>query len=453
MRACLRALPVAIAILGAPPAAAQQGEGLLTPPANPVVPNVNGVPIGPYGGLETGAYVARVDDPSAAWFNPAGLSRAKTAQLSGNAGLYQFTTVAPAALPDSGSALQQLPNLVGFVLRASARCTLGVAVLTTNSWEQETNSQILSGSAASGARFGYSADADFSKRYLGLGAGCERDRWRLGGGLAFSLTSLRLVDTVSNRIGSATGLQTELLSTRRSGDAVQLRPILGVQFDPSAAWRLGLVVRTPAMTLHHSGEYSIDGTLQSGAASVGLSFFDSDASFTYKMPWEFQGGVGYVGKRAQAEVDVQAFTSISDYLLLASDQSVFVYADSGQGTPPTIQSRPFPGATTSARAFANVNVGGHYRFSPNRSYLLHAGFTTDLSPVGPDDAVFDQVDLYGWTIGLSGEWSKLQFAAGVNIRRGTSTQALVRDLVTGEVVTTTIEIRTAALIYSIAYQF
>ena len=271
--------------------------------------------------------------------------------------------------------------------------------------------------------------------------------------MAFSTTSLRLVDTVSNRVSSTTGLQTGLLSTRRSGDALQLRPILGVQFDPSGAWRVGVVVRTPAATLHRSGEYSIDGTLQSGAASVGLSFFDPGASFTYKMPWEIQGGVGYVGKRAQAEVDVQAFTRIAPYSLLASDNSIIVYVDSGQGTTPSIQSRPFPGVTSSSRGFANVTIGGHYQLSPNRTYLLHAGFTTDLSPVGADDVVFDRVNLYGWTIGLSGEWNKLQFAAGFNLRSGSSNQTLVHDLISGETVTTTVKIKTAALIYSVAYQF
>src|SRR5262245_47819901 len=80
------------------PVAAQDVEPLVTPPPNVVLPNPNGVPVGPFGGLEGGAYVARVDDPSAAWFNPAGLSRAKTAQITGSAGLYQFTSVSPSSL-------------------------------------------------------------------------------------------------------------------------------------------------------------------------------------------------------------------------------------------------------------------------------------------------------------------------------------------------------------------
>jgi hypothetical protein len=166
----------------AEPIRAQQLDPLVTPPPNVALPNANGVPVGPFGGLEAGAYVARVDDPSGAWFNPAGLSRATTAQITGSGGLYQFISVAPTTLPNTGSGLQQVPNLIGFSVRAASTCTLGFAMLTTNSWQQETDSELILGTAASGERFGYSADADFSKRNINLSAGCEHGRWRFGGG-------------------------------------------------------------------------------------------------------------------------------------------------------------------------------------------------------------------------------------------------------------------------------
>jgi hypothetical protein len=53
-----------------------------------VLSNYNSVAVGPFGGLEGFAFVARVGDPSAAWFNPAGLAREGTAQISGSAGVY-----------------------------------------------------------------------------------------------------------------------------------------------------------------------------------------------------------------------------------------------------------------------------------------------------------------------------------------------------------------------------
>jgi len=60
-----------------------QEELVTTPPPNLVVSNYNSTSVGPYGGLERTAYVARVDDPSAAWFNPAGLARQASASIGG----------------------------------------------------------------------------------------------------------------------------------------------------------------------------------------------------------------------------------------------------------------------------------------------------------------------------------------------------------------------------------
>jgi hypothetical protein len=432
---------------------AQGGDPLLTPPPNVVLPNPNGVPVGPFGGLEGGAYVARVDDPSSAWFNPAGLSRAKTGQISGSAGLYQFTGVSPSTLPNSGDTLQQIPNLVGFSTRAIHDCTLGFAIVTSNSWNQESDSELIQGSAADGERFGYSADAKFTKRNLNLSGGCQKGRLRYGVGAAFSVTSLRLVDTVSDRVSSSTGLGTLLLSTRKTGSTLQLRPILGVQYDPSATWRVGLVMRTPAATLHRSGNYAVDGTLNTGGASEGISIFDNSAKFTYKMPWEFQAGAAYIGTRAQAEFDVQQFTGVSAYSLLASGNPIIIYRDAGQGGPPTIEARPFDGVTSASRAITNVTVGGHYQLTADHSYKLHLGFTTDLSPVAPEDQIFDRIDMNAWTIGLSGKASKFVFSGGVNFRRGSSDNVFVRDLLTGESLLTSLEIKTTALIYSLSYEF
>src|SRR5262245_8669684 len=116
-----------------PVTALAQTDQVTTPPPNIVLANYNGVPIGPFGGLEGPAVVARVGDPSAAWFNPAGLAQEGGAQISGSAGVYQWTSLTPSALPNGGSSVQQVPNTVGFTFNARPRLTLGFALLTTNS--------------------------------------------------------------------------------------------------------------------------------------------------------------------------------------------------------------------------------------------------------------------------------------------------------------------------------
>ena len=443
----------AIFLLVVHSAAAQDVEPLVTPPPNVVLPNSNGVPVGPFGGLEGGAYVARVDDPSAAWFNPAGLSRAKTAQITGSAGLYQFTSVSPSSLPNSGGALDQIPNLVGYSMNVSKDCTGGFALVTNNYWNQETDSELIFGNAASGERFGYSADSRFTRRNLNLSGGCQNGRWRYGAGVVFSVTSLRLVDTISDRVSSGTGLRTLLVTSRKTGSSLQLRPTFGVQYDPSSGWHLGMVIRTPAGNLHRSGQYSADGTSSAGSASAGLSVFDNEAEFNYKVPWEFQAGAAYIRNRFEAEVDVQQFTGLPSYTLLGSNNPLTIYRDNGQGGPPTVETRPFAGLSSAARPVTNVAVGGHYQLSKDHSYKIHAGFASDNSPVQSSDQIFDQVDLNSWTIGMSGKAAKLQFAAGLNIRRGESGDIHVRDLLNGDPLLTSIKIKTTGLIYSLSYEF
>jgi hypothetical protein len=436
----------------AAPALAQV-EQVSTPPPNLVINNYNSVPVGPYGGLEGSAYVARVSDPSAAWFNPAGLARESAAQISGSAGVYQMTSVTPQALPNSGGSIQQLPNFVGFTFAPSSRLTVGAALINTNAWNQETDSELITTVAAGQQRFAYSADSDFERRVLAFGAGYRGDgAWRVGGGLAFSLMSLRLVESASDRLADSTGLKTLLVTGRASGSALQVRSQAGVQYDTSQ-FRFGAAIRTPGLTLHRSGTVTLDGTLDSGPGSLGASVFDPNATFEHHLPWEFQGGAAWVRSRMEAELDVQAYSSISAYPMLSTSQPTLIYSDAGANQPPTIVSQPFGGLTTASNAIADVSAGGHFRLMNDRDLRVHAGFGTNHSPVGSQDVVFSKVDLLTWSLGMSGSLGKFQFAAGFNHQSGTANDITVRNLLNGQVVHTAMDVKMSGFIYSIGYQF
>ena len=430
-----------------------QVDQVSTPPPNLVLDNYNSVPVGPYGGLEGAAYVARVSDPSAAWFNPAGLARQSAAQISGSAGVYQLTSVTPQALPNSGGSIQQLPNFVGFTVAPTARLTVGVALLTTNAWNQETDSELISTVPAGQQRFAYSADSDFDRRVMAFGAGYKGDgAWRVGGGLAFSLMSLRLVESASDRLADATGLKTLLVTGRASGSALQIRSQAGVQYD-TPKWRLGAAIRTPGLTLHRSGTVTLDGTLDAGPSSLGASVFDPDATFEHHLPWEFQGGAAWVRGRVEAELDLQAYSSIGAYPLLSTDHPTLIYGDAGSNQPPTVISQPFGGLTTASDAVVDVSAGGHVRLLKDRDLRVHAGFGTNHSPVGSQDVVFSKVDLLAWSLGMSGSLGKFQFAAGFNHQSGTANDITVRNLLNGQTVRTAMDAKMSGFIYSIGYQF
>ena len=434
-------------------AAQTETDLVTTPPPNIVIANYNSTPVGPYGGLEGTAYVARIDDPSAAWFNPAGLSRQPSAQISGSSGVYQRTAVAPQALPNEGGSIQQLPNFVGFTFVPRERLTVGAALVSTNAWDQQTDSELFSTAAAGEQRFAYSADSAFEQRIAAVSVGYERTpSWRFGGGVAFSMMNVRLVQSASDRIAGASGLRSLLVSSRASGSAIQLRTQGGAQYD-TGNWRIGLALRSPGLTLHRTGSLTFDGVLADDPTSAGASLFDPDARLEYHLPWEFQGGAAFVRPRIELEFDVQAFTSIDAYQLLSSDERVLLYTDAGANAPPTVTSRSFAGLTSESESVVNVSAGGHVRLLADRDLRVHAGVGSNFSPVGPSDVVFNKVDLTTWSAGVSGTLGKFQFSAGIHRQGGSATDVTLRNLLNGQVVHSSIDIRLVGFVYALAYQF
>ena len=450
-RTCLTTA-IAFAMLSL--SAMAQVPDILSPPPNIVVPNYEGIPVGPYAGLEAGAYIARTNDPSAAWFNPAGLSRAKGAQISGSAGLYQYTKISPEIAPGAGTSVQHVPNLVGFTMQHGTKLTLGGAILTPVSWAQTTNMEVILPSGTNLERFAYSSDSEFNRRVVALSAGYESDsKWRFGGGLTFLYTSLNMTQTVSDRIAMPNGLSTLLVTSSVRGSDMKVGIVGGVQVDVKPHIQVGGVIRTSGFSIYRSGTGTLEGTEKNGAASRGASFFDPEAEFHYKVPFEFTGSIAFVGKRAELETSVHAYTSVGPYSLLSSSQNSLIYQDDGLGVPPTIQQIPFQGLTSSAKGIANVAVGGHYQLFADREMRVHFGVSTDMSPVGPEDQVFDKVDLTAFTVGLSGRFDKLTYAAGFNYRGGTSENLKLKNVLNSPEINTNIGVRTMGMIYSVSYQF
>jgi hypothetical protein len=149
-------------------AAQQPPPPLVIPAGNVLLPNSNSVPLGPYAGLEGGAHVARVGDPSSAWLNPAGLSRAQDAEISASSGVFQISTLSTPDAPGSGGSVVRLPSLVGFMVKGlfGGKMTFGLSVATVTSWSQDTDGFVVS-DGPSAQRFAFSADSSF--RFVAVG--------------------------------------------------------------------------------------------------------------------------------------------------------------------------------------------------------------------------------------------------------------------------------------------
>src|SRR4029077_20992349 len=124
-------------------------------------------------------------------FNPAGLSKAGT-QISGSAGTYKLTTVAPGFLPNTGGSTEQVPNLAGATAKWKG-FTFGFALVTTVSWSQGTDTDdVFTNPEGNPERFAFSADSGMHQRVSAAAVGYDINKqWRIGAGLALTETGVR----------------------------------------------------------------------------------------------------------------------------------------------------------------------------------------------------------------------------------------------------------------------
>jgi hypothetical protein len=448
-----RGLCIAAAILTAAPGAAQDVTPIISPPPNIIVPNYNGVPTGPLGGLEGSAYVARAADTSAPWLNPAGLSQAGT-QLSGSVSSRLSTTIKPRLLPDNGGSTQNLPNLVGATGKFKG-FSVGFSIVTTASWVENWNTvYAFTNADGSPERFAYTSNASFTQRSTVGGVGRNiGKKWRVGGSLALEGTSMHSTQTISDRINDPSGLRTLLFSSDAGGSIDHARLIFGTQYQPTSNIHLGAVLRTPGLAWGHSGSAKLDATLTGENYTLGATAFDTGAHFDYRLPFEWVGAAAFVSTRAEVEVDVKGYSSIDAYTMLSSGQPLMIYTNYDDGRPATIENRALPTLTSSSNAVTNVTVGGHAVILPKWEIKLHGGVGTDSSQVPAEDSVaFDRVDFWVFTAGASGAVGRLTFAIGVNYRGGDSNNLVLRNLLV-QPVRTQLNIKTVGLTYAINYRF
>ena len=443
-------------LLFVPAGADAQSTSIATPPPNVLLPNANGVPPGQTANLEGGSYVARADDSSSTWYNPAGLARASTSSVSATGGAYQGTTVKMSAFPDAGGSFTHLPAVVGAVFKpqkGASAWTFGFSVIQSNYWNNAIATQLLTSQAPAQERFGYTAASEFSRIQGSLAAAHDSSGWRYGFALAAEFTSLEKDQTASDGLQIQTGLSSLVASSHFTGEVTHLRLTAGVQRDLSKEWKLGAMVRLPGLAIYSSGVATIDGVAAVRSQSVSVSLFAPDAQFQYKVPLQASVGLAYVRPRFEAEISVHGSASQSSYSLMSSDASVTTVADDGRGGPPVTQVRPWAGLTSYPRGFADASIGGHAVLTENGIWKLHFGYAANRAPVTDQDQVFNAVDLHAITVGIGGQLKHFQASLGLRYEFGTSSDIVVHELTNGQAVTTNFSVRNIGAIYSVAYLF
>jgi len=84
--------------------------------------------------------------------------------------------------------------------------------------------------------------------------------------------------------------------------------------------------------------------------------------------------------------------------------------------------------------------------------VLHGGYGTGRSPVGPRDTVFTKIDLQKLTAGVSARTRHVLGSLGVQYVTGASDPILLRDRPSGQL-TTAFHVKNVNFVYSLSVLF
>jgi hypothetical protein len=444
-------------VLSGIPAVVAQPLQVDIPPSLMLV-NYDRMSIGDRQGLEAGAYVARTDDGTANWYNPAGLSRSEKSALNAAGTAYEWSSVSLEGLGEknSGTRLSTIATYLGAVIGdpviSSDKWRLGFSITTPITWAPGVLDPTFERQTAAGSEvIGYYSELNFSEIIPAVAAGyAPGGPIRFGFSLGGSITNLKQLQATSFRSASASSAVTGGRNFVTDGTALAMLIGGGMQYDFSEAVTFGLRVITPSIRISGTSRIGYQASLFSGTSGADIFFREEEARFDYKYPVEVDAGLSVKFGDASVEGDVKYHGSVSEYAIYSTGTASRSTTIDSNGVP-TLSYQPFGEAMNSAKEVVNLAIGGNYSFSSSLS--VHAGFRSDISPVvDGKTSLFRKIDLYGGTAGVSLKWAHLAGSIGLAYSTGTS-EPTDLTAITGETVTTSVGVSTLQMLLAISYAF
>ena len=439
-------------LAGATPSQAQT----VSVPPSLILPNYDRLPIGQREGIEGGAYVARTNDAAAAWYNPAGLGQSRKSALNASATAYEWTSMELEGFGTSEgrSRISSIGTLLSFVIGEdvinSRNWRFGFAITRPIVW-QPSGIALAFTLQGGDELLAYATDVDLDVMIPSLSAayvpgGAGTGKLRLGAGLGMAITTLGQSVDFSDRVTTTSAT----IATRNfsaDGSVWHLVPTVGLQWDVTPSIAFGTRITAPGMRVRGSSGMRLQDSRYSNVEIRDLIFADSQVTLDYKHPLEADVGIAFDVFKGEVEIDVHYFGAVDPYALYASDLAGRLTVDSGAG--PTATSVPFTTTMNSARSVVNFAIGGSRPIS--QKVRVHAGFSTDQSPVDQSLSMFRQVNLKRFTAGFSLQGARLSGSLGLGFSTGSGTRQTLGSTEGGAQTTTRLNVKTANLLFALSY--
>jgi hypothetical protein len=443
-----------IALLVSPQASAT-GPTLAFPPALVSANTERSFP-GLWEPLEAGAVLVRTTDPSAVWYNPAGIVGTDRSGLNANAPGYQLTAYWGSSdnRPAQGSNLRGLPSFVGAILGREVipwrNVRVGFGLTNPISAQQNLT---VGQETAPGQRSAYAVNSDLES-FQGSGA-IAWEPWpslRLGLSLGMSYDTISSNAQTNAEFTTAQSYSGSLDTSSISANTQQFVSAIGTQWAAFPWLSLGAVVRPPAVKLLGSSSLNFDGILNSAQAQQ--EHFQGSGSFEFRQPLQINFGATTKIGMGNVEVNLFWHQASGAYNLFGSTGTLRSVSATPGGGAPVVVNSPFPDIRTESRAILNASVGGNYQFREN--WWFHGGLYIDQSPTAANDPFFQPVDFYGLRAGCSlRQPTGLSGSLGVGYELGLSSRPPGTGNLLGNTPTAegNLNIHTFSLLLAVGYRF
>ncbi len=405
---------------------------LATSPAMAQPTNYRDIPIGERAIGIGGAFTAIADDPSAAYYNPAGLVTGDRAQFSGSLSLFAFgrTKLVDGLTTPLGSAdfvnkvRLAVPPFAGAVLQfgkkrwGKQRFALAYSSVQPNRSDEVYDVMLEDPAAESGVRIstsnvlslhGLSFAARLTKKwsfgvswYLGVQRQGYREDVALAAGGSFN--------PAGERVGADSFVSSTLVAVR----GFYFVPRLGVLYRLSKKWNLGAMLQLPGITIKEKGrlrrqQTTFDAT--SGEATFSL-IDEKNLNANVPIPWQLSLGAALTPKkRSKIGFDVAVYGWVKNKDVIGIPASADLSED---------EIGVFFSNSTERKIAGNISMGGEYDFG---KLALLAGVFTNLSsaprvPSSSQSYTVPRIHTYGASIGIGLKANDYRLSTGVTAMWG-----------------------------------